>query len=101
MASCTKVLYIGVTSDIERRVHEHKNKENKGFSHQYDVNQLVYYEETGDINEAIQREKTLKKYLRRWKIELIEKENPHWEDLSEGWDLQIKSEGDNWESKDD
>jgi putative endonuclease len=85
MACKTKRLYVGVTNDIERRVFEHKNKLVDGFTAKYNMIQLVYYEETDDICEAIQREKTLKKWLRKWKIELIEKDNPNWEDLAADW----------------
>jgi len=85
MASKSKRLYIGVTNDIERRVFEHKNKENNCFTSKYNMNRLVYYEDTDDISYAIQREKNLKKWLRKWKIELIETDNPNWEDLAEDW----------------
>jgi putative endonuclease len=85
MASKSKVLYIGVTNDIESRVFEHKNKVNNGFTARYNINRLVYYEDTDDISYAIQREKTLKKWLRAWKIALIEEDNPKWEDLAEDW----------------
>ena len=78
-------LYIGVTNDLERRVYEHKNHLVKGFTEKYNVNILVYFEQTNDIQEAIMREKNLKKWNRRWKIELIEKSNFKWKDLSEDW----------------
>jgi putative endonuclease len=78
-------LYIGVTNDLERRVYEHKNHLVKGFTEKYNVNILVYFEQTNDIQEAIMREKKLKKWNRRWKIELIEKLNFEWKDLSEDW----------------
>ena len=80
------VLYIGVTNDLTRRVFEHKNKVTKGFTSRYNVNKLVYFEEFSDINEAIKREKQLKKWNRQWKIGLIEKGNPKWMDLAEEWD---------------
>jgi putative endonuclease len=76
-------LYVGVTSDLFKRVWEHKNKQVKGFTEKYGVNILVYYEETNDVRVALQREKTLKKWKRAWKLELIEKGNPEWEDLYE------------------
>jgi len=76
-------LYIGVTNDLERRILEHKQKIRKGFTEKYNVDKLVYYEDTDDIGEAILREKQLKKWERKWKINLIEKENPTWRDLSE------------------
>ena len=74
-------LYIGVTSDLIRRNWEHKNGLSDGFSKEHSTNQLVYYEVFDDIYNAITREKQLKKWKRQWKIELIEKINPRWEDL--------------------
>lgn len=74
-------LYIGMTSDLVKRIWEHKNKQVKGFTEKYGVDMLVYYEETNDVLVALQREKTLKKWKRVWKLALIEKENPEWEDL--------------------
>ncbi len=78
-------LYIGVTNDLKRRIYEHKSKLIEGFSEKYNVDRLVYFEETTDIQSAIQREKNLKKWNRKWKNELIEKVNPEYKDLSEGW----------------
>jgi len=75
-------LYIGVTNDIARRVFEHKNHEVKGFTEKYNVDKLVYYEETDDIWSALEREKQLKNWHRQWKINQIEKTNPGWVDLS-------------------
>ena len=74
-------LYIGVTSDLIKRVYQHKNKLTNGFTKKYNVNKLVYYETTYDITSAIAREKQIKKWKRAWKIHLIEKHNPHWDDL--------------------
>jgi putative endonuclease len=74
-------LYIGVTSDLLKRVHEHKNNLVEGFTKKYNVHKLVYYEATEDVNSAITREKQLKKWKRRWKIEPIKKKNPEWRDL--------------------
>jgi len=71
--------------DLLKRVWEHKNKKVKGFTEKYGVDRLVYYEQTNDVNIAIQREKQLKKWNRRWKLELIEKSNPNWNDLSKDW----------------
>lgn len=82
MSNRSKTLYIGMTKDLIRRVSEHKQKLIKGFSKKYDITQLEYYETTNDINSAITREKQLKGWLRRKKIELIETMNPGWEDLS-------------------
>ena len=78
-------LYIGVTNNIERRVLEHKEKVNEGFSSRYNINMLVYFESFQYINDAILREKRLKKWNRQWKINLIEEENIEWNDLSEDW----------------
>jgi putative endonuclease len=74
-------LYIGVTSDLVKRVHEHKNNLVERFTKKYNVHNLVYFETTEDINSAITREKQMKKWKRAWKIELIEKNNPKWRDL--------------------
>jgi putative endonuclease len=76
-------LYIGVTSDLIKRVWEHKNDLVDGFTKEYGVHQLVYFEMLDDMASAIQREKQLKKWNRNWKIQLIEKENPEWADLYE------------------
>jgi len=76
-------LYIGVTNNLMRRVFEHKNGFIKGFTQKYNVHRLVYFEETPDIQSALKREKQLKKWRRQWKIDLIEKENPKWNDLFE------------------
>jgi len=76
-------LYIGVTSDLIKRVWEHKNDLVEGFTKEYGVHQLVYFEMLEDMASAIQREKHLKKWNRDWKIELIEKDNPEWHDLYE------------------
>ncbi|CAM5207438.1 GIY-YIG nuclease [Bosea thiooxidans] len=77
-------LYLGVTSDLARRVHEHKSKQTIGFTSRYDVDRLVWYEEFEWVNEAIDREKRVKKWRRAWKIKLIEDMNPEWADLYEG-----------------
>lgn len=82
MASTTKVLYIGVTSDLEKRVYEHKHNVFEGFTKKYKVHRLVHFEVFGDIREAIYREKQLKKWNREWKIQLINERNPAWEDLA-------------------
>ena len=78
-------LYVGVTSNLKKRIYEHKNKLIEGFTKKYNVDKLVYYEETNDVNIAIKREKQLKKWNRKWKIELIEKSNPNWNDLAKDW----------------
>jgi putative endonuclease len=74
-------LYIGVTSNLIKRVWEHKEKVADGFTKKYDVDKLVYVEYFRDPENAIKREKRLKKYKRQWKINLIEKDNPQWKDL--------------------
>ncbi len=78
----TGTLYIGVTNDLKRRVSEHKLGLVEGFTKKYDVKMLVYYEQTSNIEAAIEREKCLKRWKRDWKIKLIESMNPKWEDLS-------------------
>lgn len=74
-------LYIGVTNDLSRRIREHKTKVFPGFSAKYGVDRLVWYEPYERIDEAIAREKALKKWRRDWKIRLIEEMNPDWSDL--------------------
>ena len=74
-------LYIGITSNLLQRVDQHKLKSTEGFTNKYSVNMLVYYEYTTDPEAAIQREKAIKKWNRKWKMRLIEKENPGWKDL--------------------
>ena len=76
-------LYIGITSDLTRRIYEHKSKAVKGFTQRYDLKILVYYEIFEDIKEAIRREKYLKGKKREFKIKLIESLNPQWRDLYE------------------
>ncbi len=77
-----KVLYIGVTNNIERRMYEHKNKMIDGFTKRYNLTKLVYFEETSDVRSTIEREKQLKNWHRDWKIKLINEFNPEWKDLS-------------------
>lgn len=79
------VFYTGVTNDLDRRIYEHKSKLKGGFTSKYNCHQLLYYEEFPFINEAILREKQLKKFRREWKFQLIDRMNPDWIDLSEGW----------------
>ena len=74
-------LYVGVTSDLVKRVCEHKNSLVNGFTKKYHVHNLVYFETTDDVNSAIRREKQLKKWERKWKVGLIEEGNPQWRDL--------------------
>ena len=77
-------LYIGVTNDLVRRVAEHRLKLAEGFTKKYDVYRLVYFEQYDDVENAIGREKRLKKWNRAWKIRLIEELNPNWDDLYPG-----------------
>ena len=74
-------LYIGVTNDLVRRVYDHRSDLIPGSQSEYGVHKLVYYEQHGTAESAIKREKRLKKWKRAWKIELIEKQNPNWDDL--------------------
>ncbi len=76
-------LYIGVTSNLEQRIYEHREGLTKGFTSRYDCTRLVWYEEHFSIGTAIQREKSLKRWYRDWKIKLIEDFNPEWRDLYE------------------
>lgn len=83
MASYTRgTLYIGVTSEPEKRIAEHKYGTRQGFTSKHDVRRLVYFEEAPTMQEAIAREKQLKNWHRGWKINLIETQNPQWKDLS-------------------
>lgn len=76
-------LYIGVTSELIKRTYEHKNGITKGFTSKYNLKKLVYYESFDEIGSAIEYEKKLKNWRRDWKINLIERDNPHWENLYE------------------
>ncbi|PHQ28227.1 GIY-YIG nuclease family protein [Leeuwenhoekiella nanhaiensis] len=80
------VLYIGVTADLKKRLRQHTQKSNKGFTGKYNVEKLVYFESTPYVNNAIHREKQLKKWNREWKENLISDMNPDWNDLS--WMLE-------------
>jgi len=85
MSSFRKILYIGVTNDLARRVSEHRQELIEGFTKKYKCKKLVYYEWFADINSAIAREKVLKGWLRKKKIDLIESINSTWKDLCEEW----------------
>ena len=80
-----KVLYTGVTNNLERRLWEHKNKQIEGFTSHYNITKLVYFEQTSDIKSAIEREKQIKGLLRMKKNQIVESINPEWSDLSEDW----------------
>jgi putative endonuclease len=85
MASASRVIYTGVTNDLQRRVWEHKTKQIPGFTCKYNVTRLVFYEEFERVEDAIAREKEIKGWLRKKKVALIEKSNGTWKDLSWGW----------------
>jgi putative endonuclease len=79
------VLYTGVTNNLARRVYEHKEKLIPGFTSKYNLTKLVFFEETPDVRVAISREKQIKGWLRKKKIDLITAQNTDWKDLSDGW----------------
>ena len=83
------VLYIGFTDDVIRRIQEHKNKKYEGFTKFYNVNRLVYFERHDTVEEAMRREKQLKKWNRNWKNNLINKLNPDWKDLSQNSEKKL------------
>ncbi|MFH2063517.1 MAG: GIY-YIG nuclease family protein [bacterium] len=78
-------LYVGVTSDLVRRMYEHKNVLASGFTKEHGVKSLVWFGVTSDVREALKIEKRLKRWRRKWKLELIESDNPDWRDLSSEW----------------
>jgi putative endonuclease len=85
LSSKTKRLYVGVTNDLERRVAQHKRRESEGFTSRYNIDRLVYYEETADVWAALNREKQLKGWMRGRKLELVSDMNPEWHDLAAEW----------------
>ena len=85
MASRSRVLYIGVTNDLARRAYEHKRSLPPSFTSTYRITRLVYFEEFGDVRDAIAREKQLKGWVRARKVRLIEQKNPTWQDWAEPW----------------
>ncbi len=85
MTNKSGTLYTGITNDIKKRVYEHKNKLIPGFTKKYNISRLIYFETFSDVYSAISREKTIKGWLRKKKIELIRKTNPDWKDLAEDW----------------
>ena len=90
-----KVIYVGVTNNLEHRVYAHKNKLVDGFTKRYNINKLVYYDQTTDVKAAIEREKQIKGWVRKRKNELITSMNPGWNDLSTEWyekDSSLRSE---------
>ena len=82
-----RVLYVGMTNNLERRMMEHREKLVAGFSKKYNLNKLVWFEEGAAVRGAIEREKQLKASSRKKKLDLINEMNPDWQDLSEDWDL--------------
>jgi putative endonuclease len=85
MTNHSDTLYVGTTSDLCKRVWQHKQKLVEGFTRRYNITRLVYFEETPDVTAAIAREKQIKGWRRRKKITLIESHNPGWQDLSQNW----------------
>lgn len=85
MSSRSRTIYIGITNDLKRRVYEYKNHLVEGFTKKYKTIRLIYFEETTDVRSAIGREKQIKGWVRKRKVELIESVNPTWRDLSEDW----------------
>jgi putative endonuclease len=85
MTNKSGTLYTGVTNNIEKRIYEHKNKMVEGFTKKYNINRLLYFETFSDVYSAIAREKTIKGWLRKKKIELVKKTNPGWTDLGQDW----------------
>ena len=96
MTNRSWTLYTGVTSNLQRRVYEHRQKPVPCFTSKYNITRLVYFEETSDVHAALAREKQIKGWLRAKKIALIESVNPEWKDLSrewgEGWDTPLQPE---------
>ena len=86
MSSLTGTLYVGMTNNLARRVYQHKAKEIEGFTKRYNIDRLVYFKQFSDVRDAIAREKSVKKWRRSKKIELIKSMNPTWKDLSEEWE---------------
>jgi putative endonuclease len=85
LGSISGTLYIGVTNNLHRRVFQHKQKEIEGFTRDYDVDRLLYFENFQYVRNAIDREKQIKRWRREKKVRLIKSINPHWVDLSTGW----------------
>ena len=90
MRNRSGTLYTGVTNNLQRRVNEHRRGSVPGFTSKYRIMHLVYFETTNNVKEAIAREKQIKGWVRKRKIELIESVNPDWEDLAADWDLEEK-----------
>ena len=91
LSSLSGTLYTGVTNNLEQRIYQHKHKMVNGFTKKYNVDRLVYYEETTDIHAALTREKEIKAWRRNKKIDLIKSMNPEWKDLAEDWFEELPS----------
>lgn len=85
LAGKSRVLYTGMTNDLQRRLSEHKDRRGSAFTSKYNVTRLVFYESTNDVHVAIAREKQIKGWTRAKKVALIEAQNPQWHDLSDRW----------------
>ena len=85
LASRTRRLYVGVTSNLEQRMWQHRTKVFEGFTSRYNIDRLVWYESTNQVMDAIAREKEIKAWRREKKVALIEAENPGWDDLAREW----------------
>jgi putative endonuclease len=91
LANGSRMLYVGVTNDLKRRVYEHRRKVMPGYTRKYNISRLVYFESTPNVSAAIAREKQIKGWIRAKKLALIESQNQAWTDLSDGW------YSDNWD----
>ena len=96
LANGSRMLYVGVTNDLKRRVYEHRKKVMPGYTRQYNISRLVYFESTPNVSAAIAREKQIKGWIRAKKLALIERKNPEWADLSEGWYDDRTGAGKSW-----
>ena len=85
MTNKSGTLYVGLSNNLKQRVQQHKTELVEGFTKRYNINRLLYFEMFSDMNSAIAREKTIKGWLRKKKIDLISSVNPNWRDLSEDW----------------
>jgi putative endonuclease len=85
MTSKSGTLYVGMTNNTEKMIYEHKNKLISGFAKKYNITRLVHFETFGDVRSAIGREKAIKGWLRKKKIQLVSENNPEWKDLSQNW----------------
>jgi putative endonuclease len=85
LANASRMLYVGVTNNLKRRVYEHRNQVIPGYTSRYRINRLIWFEETPNVRAAITREKQIKGWIRAKKVVLIEAQNPAWNDLAAGW----------------